>query len=496
MGWVLLLIFVFGSYGHDCIHDQLLKNSGDIQIVEQEYLLPTKRGASENRFTQPLRIHLDMNNLHDDLFTCYKAGDSCKYFNSDAPCTCRAEDVLTSEKRALLNKFLREATVFYENMLSVMPLDPTWKLRVNSSLASAKYCDNIRFSPSYEAGIDAEYLLIVTSRPIQGQSVVATARYCQVDHYGAFGGRPVVGIMNIQPIHLVAGKQFEPSQVGVVIHEISHALGFSSAKFNSGFIRWTGPDTWVNVFSKDIKREYYHPGIKHKVTRIVTPGVQEAARIHFNCGTLDGAELEDAGGQGTAGSHWDKRVYQNEYMTGIQSPFPAYSNITLSLFKDMGWYGIRTEHTDVALVWGKNMGCDFCDKGCDMWPPTEQQEGYRCQKTSPREQCSWDLRGIGTCSSENPTPLDEPGCEYYSPNANSFCNEDTQILYFSLPSGEIYGPTSRCFHSSLVVAPKLAPFVFTPQPPYMHCYLTVCAGPKKLKVNPLHLPSPSVLGFS
>lgn len=39
--------------------------------------------------------------------------------------------------------------------------------------------------------------------------------------------------MNIQPIHLVAGKQFEPSQVGVVIHEISHALGYASSTSQS-----------------------------------------------------------------------------------------------------------------------------------------------------------------------------------------------------------------------------------------------------------------------
>ena len=29
-----------------------------------------------------------------------------------------------------------------------------------------------------------------------------------------------------------------------------------------------------------------------------------------------GAELEDFGDTGTAGSHWEKRTFMNEYMTG------------------------------------------------------------------------------------------------------------------------------------------------------------------------------------
>ena len=46
------------------------------------------------------------------------------------------------------------------------------------------------------------------------------------------------------------------------------------------------------------------------VKKIVTPTVVEKAREHFRCGSLDGAELEDEGGPGTAGSHWESRTFQ------------------------------------------------------------------------------------------------------------------------------------------------------------------------------------------
>ena len=40
------------------------------------------------------------------------------------------------------------------------------------------------------------------------------------------------------------------------------------------------------------------------VNQIVTPSVVAVVRAHFNCPSLTGAELEDQGGSGTAGSHW------------------------------------------------------------------------------------------------------------------------------------------------------------------------------------------------
>lgn len=43
---------------------------------------------------------------------------------------------------------------------------------------------------------------------------------------------------------------------------------------------------------------------------MVTPRVIEEARRHFNCNKLEGAELEDQGGEGTALTHWEKRILE------------------------------------------------------------------------------------------------------------------------------------------------------------------------------------------
>jgi leishmanolysin-like peptidase len=43
---------------------------------------------------------------------------------------------------------------------------------------------------------------------------------------------------------------------------------------------------------------------------MVTPRVVEEVRAHFGCPTLEGAELEDQGGDGTSLTHWEKRLFQ------------------------------------------------------------------------------------------------------------------------------------------------------------------------------------------
>ena len=49
---------------------------------------------------------------------------------------------------------------------------------------------------------------------------------------------------------------------------------------------------------------------------LVTPRVRREVRRHFKCPALEGGELEDQGDFGTAMTHWEKRVFGDEAMTG------------------------------------------------------------------------------------------------------------------------------------------------------------------------------------
>ena len=50
--------------------------------------------------------------------------------------------------------------------------------------------------------------------------------------------------------------------------------------------------------------------VTKEVQVVVTPKVKEEVRKHYGCDTLSGAELEDQGEEGTALTHWEKRLFE------------------------------------------------------------------------------------------------------------------------------------------------------------------------------------------
>lgn len=59
--------------------------------------------------------------------------------------------------------------------------------------------------------------------------------------------------------------------------------------------------------------------IEKVIQVMVTPRVVSEVRKHFNCPQLEGAELEDQGEDGTAITHWEKRVFEVMYTNRYRS---------------------------------------------------------------------------------------------------------------------------------------------------------------------------------
>jgi hypothetical protein len=290
-------------------------------------------------------------------------------------------------------------------------------------------------------------MLFVTSRPCIQDTTLAYARYCQFDvsSYGYY--RPIAGVVNFGPFGIDPSAESRPMQRGLVIHELTHALGFMYYTFNQGFIQWK----WYNltgwqhspVKPQNILHTEYNPEIGHMVTRIVTPYTRDAVREHYGCPGLDGAELENGGGNETLLSHWEQRVFMNEYMTGTATPYPVYSNVTFSLFKDMGWYGVSPNISNLdPFLWGHKMGCEFVNGSCKNWPLTTEKEGYRCSQSTPRGQCRFDFKGWAQCNIDMPDPLDD-GCLFYKSTIRTGCDVDSTVIQLTLDAGEDHSTDSH-----------------------------------------------------
>jgi leishmanolysin-like peptidase len=117
--------------------------------------------------------------------------------------------------------------------------------------------------------------------------------------------------------------------------------------------------------------------VKRRHYAIVSKRVVEEVRDHFNCSDLIGAELEDQGGFGTALVHWEKRLFENEAMTGTHTQHPIYSRITLALFEDSGWYDVLYQYVKLKT------STKQCFKRCGKFK-IRPKFGMRLRKTDLR----------------------------------------------------------------------------------------------------------------
>ena len=65
------------------------------------------------------------------------------------------------------------------------------------------------------------------------------------------------------------------------------------------------------MIRKEVRKWKVRGGVVEKeVQVVVTPRVVEEVRRHYGCKSLSGAELEDQGEEGTALTHWEKRLFE------------------------------------------------------------------------------------------------------------------------------------------------------------------------------------------
>ena len=169
-----------------------------------------------------------------------------------------------------------------------------------------------------------------------------------VRYYERETGQPLIGVININANVNYSKIHSEEYFQSIVLHEFTHILGFASTYF----LNYT-----KNIFSR--KDSY---GIMRSY--INSPKVIEMARKYFNCSNIDGVELENFGGEGTTGSHWEARILLGEYMNGVLYPEEqVISEFTLALLEDSGYYKANY-YTGGLMRFGKGKGCDFIKTKC------------------------------------------------------------------------------------------------------------------------------------
>ena len=155
--------------------------------------------------------------------------------------------------------------------------------------------------------------------------ITITAELGNIDGlYGILGQAGPTSLRTSGSLPATAQMQFDIVDVNdmgvsvfrqVVLHEMSHSLGIGSIWDRLGLVS-NGEFTGAKAVS-----EYHRLG-----------------------GTHAGVPVEQDGGSGTAGSHWDEETFHNELMTGyINDGDNPFSAMSAASFADLG-YAVRADY--------------------------------------------------------------------------------------------------------------------------------------------------------
>ncbi|GMP45085.1 hypothetical protein CsSME_00013738 [Camellia sinensis var. sinensis] len=478
---------------HSCIHDEILEQrrrpgrkvySVTPQVYEGSGISKTlhRKGRAllgisksleqQNDVKQPIRIYLNYDAVgHSTDRDCRNVGDIVKASLGEPPLNsnrgvpscnphgdppifgdcwynCTSDDISRDDKRHRLRKALGQTADWFKRALAVEPVKGNLRL---SGYSACGQDGGVQLPREYveDGVVGADLVLLVTTRPTTGNTL-AWAVACERDQWG----RAVAGHVNVAPRHLTA--EAETLLSATLIHEVMHVLGFDPHAFAHFRDERKRRRNQVTEQVMDDK-------LGRMVTRVVLPRVIMHSRYHYGAFSenFTGLELEDGGGRGTSGSHWEKRLLMNEIMTGSVDTRSVVSKMTLALLEDSGWYQANYSMAD-RLDWGRDQGTEFVTAPCNLW-----KGAYHCN-TTQLPGCTYNREAEGYCpivsySGDLPQwaryfPQANKGgqssladyCTYYVAYSDGSCTDMNSARAPDRMLGEVRGHSSRCMASSLV----------------------------------------------
>ena len=254
------------------------------------------------------------------------------------------------DKRELFVEGMQKAVKTLKLLLKVKPIEKNYGFYDENLIdLSINYWNGTAIGNTSkgmkELGIDLYIFVRFGNKTEMGEYTLASASSVYLIPES---GQPLVGIANINrevDYSKAYSKEYFES---IILHEFIHILGFSNKYFTKYFHNIENKTDEYNV------ERFY----------INSSKVLEIAKKYFNCTSIKGIQLEESGGQGTVGSHWEERILLGDIMNGVIYPEEqVISEFTLALLEDSGYYKANY-YTGGLMKFGKNKGCQFLDSKC------------------------------------------------------------------------------------------------------------------------------------
>ena len=247
-----------------------------------------------------------------------------------------SQDMLNSTDLDVLIEIFNEVTNSLSSLLSVIHEDVELD---NEEVSEA--CEFYNVSSDISKVLYNYDVLIFPKMEFLDEGVLAQAWTCLTFE----NNRPMVGVVEINQNFTFIKYDSTYSMKYTLLHEISHILGFSYFYFKDLGMLYNE--------TKKAETKYY----------LRSPKVIEKAKLHFNCENIKGIQLENQGGSGSVGSHWEARYMLGDYMMSTDYIEVVISDMTLAYFEDTGFYKANY-YTGGLFRFGKNKGCKFLETEC------------------------------------------------------------------------------------------------------------------------------------
>ena len=290
---------------HPCGTDLINIKPHKIKISEDE-----KQKRRLNDFWKPIKIKVDMKQI-------------------------KAQNILDDSTIENLEEIFNEVTDTFSSILSVIRYVVTDGISENIN----KYCGITEMEDETKIGfVNSDIFIFPMIDDSLSNGVLAAAAPCLISQ----SYRPMAGIVLINR-HLSLNKRndFNYYMKNLLLHELTHVLGFHPIFFNN-----------LNLIYTETSNTY-----------INSPKALEKAKIHFGCNNIKGIQLENQGGTGSIGSHWESRYMLGDYMISSDYTDVVISDITLAVLEDTKFYKVNY-YTGGLFRFGKNQGCSFLHKKC------------------------------------------------------------------------------------------------------------------------------------
>jgi hypothetical protein len=392
---ILVLAALFAlttTHSHTCHHDKVSKSI--TRSYQEVYKPDPKTGRILASTLHNFRIMID-----------FSTADTFMSSNS----------ALTSLYQ-MSKRILNNTKNYFETFLQVNTPD-------TMSLSSASCSNGVTTVAITNQPVDLYVMIKAQNDP--STAYFAAASTCTQD---VTSQRPVAGVYFLNFASMKGTAMYEFFYFTTYTHEFMHIIFFSATLFD----KYRDPAN-PSAAVPNTAYEFIMDGGSKRYTKLKYPNLVAFAQKYYRCPTLTFIPLEDGGGSGTAGSHWEKTFFPEDIMNPtIESP-ARISPFTIEMMKASGWYTILGDPSSY-YDWGKDDGCVITSSSCPAsyeYCPTGTSQTANI--------CSTDFLGKATCTNL----VDYFGSCLLKRKMEVSCllNLPEEI---NMGAEEVYGPHSRC----------------------------------------------------